>query len=49
VVTFNNVLNIVLEWSFLKLDTQMVKKHSKEIWYPMEWNAMKHVIGYQLW
>jgi len=46
VVTFNNGLNNVLEWSFLKLETQMVKKHSKEIGYPMESNAMKNVIGY---
>ena len=45
-VTFNNGLNNVLEWSFLKLETQMVKKHSKEIGYPMESNAMKNVIGY---
>jgi len=29
VVTFNNGLNNVLEWSFLKLETQMVEKHSK--------------------
>jgi len=43
------MLNNVLEWSFLKLEMQMVKKHSKEIWYLMEWNAMKNVIGYQFW
>ena len=36
---FNNGLNNVREWSFLKLETQMVDLHSGEIWYP---NGVKY-------
>jgi len=36
VVTFNNGLNNVLEWSFLKLETQMAVKDSKVNLIPNE-------------
>ena len=43
-LTFNNGLKNVREWSFLKLETLMVEWQRQIIWYPMEWNVMKNVI-----
>jgi len=37
------------QWSFLKLETQMVEEEREKNWYPMEWNPMKNVIGFQFW